>query len=51
MLVSDGKEDEEGYERRLNGGYGSSVGRVRRVRERPARLSASTDVSDAFLHT
>lgn len=32
VLGSDGKEDGEGYEGRLNGGYGSSVCRVRRVR-------------------
>jgi hypothetical protein len=32
LLESDGKEDGEGYEGRLNGGYGSSVCRVRRVR-------------------
>lgn len=43
----DGKEDAEGYERRLNGGCGSSVCCVRRVRAQPARSSASTDLSDA----
>ena len=32
VLGSDGKEDEEGYEGWLNGGYGSSVCRTRRVR-------------------
>ena len=46
VLGSDGKEGGEAYEGRLNGGYGSSVCRARRV-----HAQSSTDVSDTRLHS
>ena len=51
MLGGHGKEDGEGYEKRFNGRYGSTVCCARRVRAQSARSSASTDVSDASLRS
>ena len=51
VLGSDGKEDGEGYEEQLNGGYESSICCMRRIRAQSARSSASTDVSDASLRS